>query len=71
MYSRGSSVLSLLTCDSEHVTVNGRPAKASYDVKEGDVIVVSFGQRVLKVKVLDVREHAAKSDAASLYEVIE
>lgn len=58
-------------CDSEHVTVNGRSAKASYDVKEGDVIVVSFGQRTLKVKVLDVREHAAKADAASLYEVIE
>lgn len=58
-------------CDTEHVTVNGRPAKASYDVKEGDVIEVSFGQRTLKVKVLDVREHAAKADAASLYEVIE
>ena len=58
-------------CDAEHVTVNGRAAKASYDVKEGDVIEVSFGQRSLKVKVLDVREHAAKADAASLYEVIE
>ena len=58
-------------CDTEHVTVNGRPAKASYDVKEGDVIEVSFGQRTLKVKVLDVREHAAKADASSLYEVIE
>lgn len=58
-------------CDAEHVTVNGRSAKASYDVKEGDVIEVSFGQRSLKVKVLDVREHAAKADAASLYEVIE
>ncbi len=58
-------------CDAEHVTVNGRAAKASYDVKEGDVIEVSFGQRTLKVKVLDVREHAAKADAASLYEVIE
>lgn len=58
-------------CDSEHVTVNGRPAKASYDVKEGDVIEVSFGQRTLKVRVLDVREFTAKADAASLYEVIE
>lgn len=58
-------------CDAAHVTVNGRPAKASYDVKEGDVIEVSFGQRALKVKVLDVREHTAKADAASLYEVIE
>ena len=58
-------------CDAEHVTVNGRQAKASYDVKEGDVIEVSFGQRTLKVRVLDVKEHTAKADAASLYEVIE
>ena len=58
-------------CDAAHVTVNGRQAKASYDVKEGDIIEVSFGQRTLKVKVLDVREHTAKADAASLYEVIE
>ncbi len=58
-------------CDAAHVTVNGRPAKASYDVKEGDIIEVSFGQRTLKVKVLDVKEFTAKADAASLYEVIE
>ena len=58
-------------CDAEHVTVNGRPAKASYDVKEGDIIAVSFGQRTLKVRVVDVREYTAKADAASLYEVIE
>ena len=58
-------------CDAEHVIVNGRPAKASYDVKVGDEIVVSFGQRSLKVRVLDVKEHAAKADASSLYEVIE
>ena len=58
-------------CDAAHVTVNGRPAKASYDVKEGDIIEVSFGQRSLKVKVVDVKEHTAKADASSLYEVIE
>ena len=58
-------------CDAEHVTVNGRPAKASYDVKEGDIIEVSFGQRTLKVKVIDVKEFTAKADASSLYEVIE
>ena len=58
-------------CDSEHVTVNGRPAKASYDVKTGDVIEVTFGQRTLKVRVLDVKEFTAKADASSLYEVIE
>ena len=58
-------------CDNAHVTANGRPAKASYDVKQGDVIEVSFGQRTLKVRVLDVKEYTAKADAASLYEVIE
>lgn len=58
-------------CDTEHVSVNGRPAKASYDVKTGDVIEVTFGQRTLKVRVLDVREFTAKADASSLYEVIE
>lgn len=58
-------------CDTEHVTVNGRRARASYDVKENDIIEITFGQRTLKVRVLDVKEHAAKSDAAGLYEVIE
>ena len=58
-------------CDTEHVSVNGRPAKASYDVKVGDIIEVTFGQRTLKVKVLDIKEFTAKTDAASLYEVIE
>lgn len=57
-------------CDNAHVTVNGRPAKASYDVKEGDVIEITFGQRTLKVKVLDVKEHVLKDEAALLYEVI-
>ncbi len=58
-------------CDTEHVNVNGRRAKASYDVKEGDIIEITFGQKTLKIKVLDVKEHAAKADASSLYEVIE
>ncbi len=58
-------------CDAEHVNVNGKRAKASYDVKEGDIIEITFGQKTLKVKVLDVREHVAKADAAALYEVIE
>ncbi len=58
-------------CDSEHVEVNGKRAKASYDVKEGDVIAVTYGDRTLRFRVLDVKERAAKADAASLYEVIE
>lgn len=57
-------------CDAAHISVNGRQAKASYDVKVGDIIEVAFGQRTLKVRVLDVREFTAKADASSLYEVI-
>ena len=57
-------------CDAAHISVNGKQAKASYDVKVGDVIEVTFGQRTLKVRVLDVREYTVKADAASLYEVI-
>ena len=57
-------------CDNEHVSVNGRPAKASYDVKEGDIIEIRFGERCLKVRVVDVKEHAGKSEAGSMYEVI-
>lgn len=57
-------------CDTEHVEVNGKRAKASYDVKEGDIISVTYGERTLKIRVVDVREHAAKADAASMYEVI-
>ncbi len=57
-------------CDNSHVTVNGKPAKASYDVKENDVIAITFGERSLTVRVLDVKEHTLKADAASLYEVI-
>ena len=58
-------------CDDEHVSVNGRRAKASYDVKEGDVVEVTFGQRTLKFRVTDVREHTKKDEAATMYEIIE
>ena len=57
-------------CDSSRVCVNGKPAKASYDVKVGDVIEITFGEKTLKFKVLDVREHALKADASSMYEAI-
>jgi ribosomal 50S subunit-recycling heat shock protein len=58
-------------CDSEHVKVNGRDAKASYDVKIGDVIEIAFGERILRVRVKDVKEHTLKNDASELYEVID
>ena len=58
-------------CDAARVTVNGRSVKASYDVKENDIIEVGFGGRTLKVRVLSVKETVGKADASSLYEVIE
>ena len=54
-------------CDSARVTVNGREAKASYQVKVGDVIEIAFGNRTLKVEVTDVSENAKKADAAAMY----
>ena len=54
-------------CDGERVSVNGRVAKASYEVKPGDVIEVRFGQRTIKVEVLSVSEHATKADAPAMY----
>ena len=58
-------------CDTERIAVNGRVVKASYNVKVGDVIEVSFGQRTLKVRVTDVKDVVKKDDASTLYEVIE
>ena len=54
-------------CDGERVCVNGRQVKASYQVKVGDVIEITFGQRSLKVEVLQVSETASKSDAPAMY----
>ena len=58
-------------CDADHVTVNGRPAKASYDVKVGDLLEITFGQRTLKVRVLSVKEFTSKAEACELYEVVD
>lgn len=58
-------------CDTSHVSVNGRPAKASYDVKENDIIAITFGEKTLTVRVLSVKEHVTKADASSMYEVVE
>ena len=58
-------------CDTERIAVNGRVVKASYNVKVGDIIEVSFGQRTLKVRVTDVKDVVKKDDAVTLYEVLE
>ncbi len=57
-------------CDASRISVNGKTAKASYEIRIGDVIEITFGQRTLKVRVTDVKEHTLKSDAQSLYEVV-
>lgn len=54
-------------CDGARVTANGRPVKASYQVREGDVLEIAFGNRSLKVEVVDVRETAGKADAGAMY----
>ena len=54
-------------CDNERVTVNGRVARASYDVKVGDVITIRFGQTALSVEVLSVADNVGKADAAAMY----
>ena len=55
-------------CDGERVSVNGKIARASYEVKVGDVIEIRFGERKLKVRVAAVNEYAGKDAASALYE---
>ncbi|MBC2870271.1 RNA-binding S4 domain-containing protein [Acetanaerobacterium sp. MSJ-12] len=57
-------------CDAGKVSVNGKPARASYDVKPGDVIEIDLGQNPLKVRVLEVVEHTLKDDAKNYYEIL-
>lgn len=57
-------------CDASKVLLNGKAAKPSAEVKEGDRLELRFGERVLAVEVLSVAEHAAKADASSLYRVV-
>lgn len=57
-------------CDAKHVLVNGKVARASYDVKVGDEIEIHMGEKVLTAKVLVVTEHANKEDAPLMYEII-
>ena len=54
-------------CDNARVVANGRPVKASYDVKAGDILELRFGERVVKVEVLVGADNVGKSDAAAMY----
>ena len=57
-------------CDNERVSVNGRPVRASYDVKVGDRVELKFGQNTVKVEVLVVADNVGKADAAAMYREI-
>ncbi len=54
-------------CDNARVRVNGRDAKASCQIKVGDVIEIAFGNRMLRVEVTDVADNVKKADAAAMY----
>ena len=58
-------------CDAGRVTINGKPAKASYTVKIGDIIEVTFGNRPVKIRVLSDVEQKGKDVAREMFEVIE
>ena len=57
-------------CDAGRVTVNGRVAKASAEVKAGDEITISFGNRETKVKIKAVQETVRKEEAEGMYEIL-
>lgn len=54
-------------CDNARITVNGRPAKASYEVKVGDKLQIQFGAKPLCVEVLQVTDNVRKDDAVGMY----
>lgn len=58
-------------CDAGRVVVNGKIARASYDVKVNDVIELTLSARTVKARVVSVNEYAKKDEAAMMYEIIE
>ncbi len=54
-------------CDNGRITVNGRVAKASYEVKIGDVLEMKFGEKTVRVEVLSTADNVGKSEASALY----
>ena len=58
-------------CDADRVLVNGKVARASLAVKEGDIIEINLGSRPLRVRVLKVSEYVTKDDAPTCYQILE
>ncbi len=57
-------------CDAGRISVNYKPAKASYDVKTGDIIEIKMGEKLIKVQVSEIKEHVLKDEAALMYKVL-
>lgn len=57
-------------CDTEHVSVNDRPAKPGLKLKVGDVISVRYGENVTRYEVVSLNEHARKDEADGMYRVL-
>ena len=57
-------------CDAGRVMINDKVAKASADVKIGDVIEIAFGQKSVKIRVLDIQDTTKKNEAKDLFEYI-
>lgn len=57
-------------CDAKHVDVNGKTARASYEVKVGDIIEIQMGSNLMRAEVLQVSEHATKENAALMYQLL-
>lgn len=58
-------------CDGQRVSVNGKTVKAGYQVKVGDIIEITFGQRSLRVEVTEINENANKASAPAMYKELE
>ncbi|ACD52467.1 RNA-binding S4 domain-containing protein [Clostridium botulinum] len=58
-------------CESGRVSINGKVAKPSTDIKEDDVIEITFANRTLKAKIINIKEHVRKEDAKEMYVIIE
>ena len=57
-------------CDASRISVNGKPQKASYDVKTGDLISVAFGSKTVTVRVLEIKETTKKTESVGMYEIV-
>lgn len=58
-------------CDKGIVTINGKVAKSSNEVMVGDVLEIQFGEKKIKFKITEVKEHVLKNDAKEMYTIIE